>query len=60
MKRGFNSDELLEIMNQLNKAFEVMREKKIIHRDLKLENILIKYEDEEKKKKKKRKKKWKK
>ena len=27
-KRGFNSDELLEIMNQLNKAFKVMREKK--------------------------------
>ena len=49
-KRGFNSDELLEIMNQLNKALEVMRERKIIHRVLKLENILIKYEDEEKKK----------
>ena len=49
-KKGYNWDELLEIFNQLNIAFRVMREKKIIHRDLKLENILIKYEDKEDKK----------
>jgi len=34
-------------MNQLNNTFKIMRENKIIHRDLKLENILIKYNDEE-------------
>ena len=37
-------------MKQLNKTFRIMKEKKIIHRDLKLENILIKYIDKEKKK----------
>ena len=48
--KGFNSEEILEILNQLNKAFKVMKENKIIHRDLKLENILIKYKDKEHKK----------
>ena len=43
--KGFNSEEILEILNQLNNAFKVMKENKIIHRDLKLENILIKYKD---------------
>ena len=47
-KKGFDSDEILEILYQLNFAFKVMMENKIIHRDLKLENILIKYEDKEK------------
>ena len=32
-------------MKQLNNGFKIMRENKIIHKDLKLENILIKYED---------------
>ena len=49
-KKGFNSEEILEILNQLNNAFKVMKENKIVHRDLKLENILIKYKDEEHKK----------
>ena len=49
-KKGFNSEEILEILNQLNNIFKVMKEKKIIHRDLKLENILIKYKDKEHKK----------
>ena len=44
-KKGFNVNEIYEIMKQLNKAFQIMRENKIIHRDLKLENILIKYID---------------
>ena len=48
--KGFNSEEILEILNQLNNAFKVMKENKIIHRDLKLENILIKYKDKEHKK----------
>ena len=44
-KKGFNEKEIYEIMNQLNNGFKIMKENKIIHRDLKLENILIKYED---------------
>jgi len=40
--RYFNSEEILEIMKQLNNTFRIMIENKIIHRDLKLENILIK------------------
>ena len=41
-KKGFNSEEILEILNQLNNVFKIMKEKKIIHRDLKLDNIFIK------------------
>ena len=40
--RYFNSEEILEIMEQLNNTFKIMIENKIIHRDLKLENILDK------------------
>ena len=43
--RYFNSQEILEIMKQLNNTFKIMIENKIIHRDLKLENILIKKEN---------------
>ena len=43
--RYFNSEEILEIMKQLNNTFKIMIENKIIHRDLKLENILIKKEN---------------
>ena len=43
-KRFFNSEEILEIMKQLNNTFKIMKENNIIHRDLKLENILIKKE----------------
>jgi len=43
--RYFNSEEILEIMKQLNNAFKIMMENKIIHRDLKLENILVKKEN---------------
>ena len=43
--RYFNPEEILEIMEQLNNTFKIMIENKIIHRDLKLENILIKKEN---------------
>ena len=43
--RFFNSEEILEIMKQLNNAFKIMKDNNIIHRDLKLENILIKEEN---------------
>jgi len=47
-KDGYNSSEILSIMNGLNNAFKFMNDKKIIHRDLKLENIMIKYIDDSK------------
>ena len=45
--KGFNPEEIFEIMKQLNNAFKIMKENNIIHRNLKLENILIKYNDKE-------------
>ena len=49
-KEGFVVEEIHDILNQLNNTFKIMKDNKIIHRDLKLANILIKYEDNEKKK----------
>ena len=48
-KKGFSSEEILYIMTQLNETFKIMVKENIVHRDLKLENILIKYLDKEKK-----------
>ena len=45
---GFTDQEIYEIMTQLNNGFKIMKENKIIHRNLKLENIFIKYEDNNK------------
>ena len=45
---AFNEGEIREILNQLNNTFKIMNDKKIIHRDLKLDNILIKYENNKK------------
>jgi serine/threonine protein kinase len=42
-KKCFSHDEILKILEELNNTFQIMNEKIIIHRDLKLENILIKY-----------------
>ena len=44
----YNAEEVKDIMCQLNNAFRKLYENKIIHRDLKLQNILIKYTDETK------------
>jgi len=46
-KEGFNVKEIYEIMTQLNNEFKVLKKNKIIHRDLKLENILIKCVDKD-------------
>ena len=45
-RRTFSPQEIYEIFSGLNKTFKIMRENKISHRDIKLENILIKYIDE--------------
>ena len=43
-KKGFNELELWVIMNQFNKIFSKLTENNVIHRDLKLKNIMIKYD----------------
>ena len=48
--RGFSAEEIYEIMTQLNNALKIMKNNNIIHRDLKLENILVKFIDKEHKK----------
>ena len=47
-KEGYTIPEIRNIMNQLNNAFKVMTANNIIHRDIKLENILVKYLDSNK------------
>ena len=49
-KKEFNFEEIYQIMMQLNNTFKIMKENCIIHRNLKLEDILIKYKDEEQQK----------
>lgn len=41
-KASFTIEEIREIFNQLNNVFKEMRKNNIMHRDLKLDNILIK------------------
>ena len=48
-KKGFSPEEIYRIMTQLNKTFKIMVKENIVHRDIKLENILMKYLDKEKK-----------
>ena len=42
---GFNNEEIYDIITQLNNTFKIMNKNHIIHRDLKLDIILIKYID---------------
>ena len=44
-EKPFNCSEILDILTQLKNSFKVMVENKLVHRDLKLENILIKKSD---------------
>ena len=46
----FTTEEVRDTFSQLNNVFKIMQKHNIIHRDLKLGNILIKYTDEAKKK----------
>ena len=47
---SFDSEKILDLLNQLNNSFQIMNENKIVHRALNLENILVKYIDKEKSK----------
>ena len=47
-REPFSVEEIFEIFTNLNKAFKIMVDNNIVHRDLKLENILIKFTNEEK------------
>ena len=49
-KNGFNPKQIKEILLQLNNVFKIMNKNKIVHRDIKLHNILVKYLDKEKRK----------
>lgn len=46
-KRGLNIDEIKDIFNKLNIAFKRMDDNKIIHENLNMQNILIKYNNNE-------------
>ena len=46
--RGFTMIEIRNIMNQLNNGFKIMQLHNIIHRDIKLENIFVKYNNQSK------------
>ena len=49
-RNPFSVDEVRETFIQLNKVFKIMNKNNIVHRDLKLGNILIKYTDSSKNK----------
>jgi len=48
--QGFNSNQIRDILKQLNNVFKIMNKNKIAHRDIKLNNILIKYLNKKKNK----------
>ena len=45
---GFKIEEIKDLLSQLNNAFKKLNDNRLIHRDLKLGNILIKYSDNSK------------
>ena len=45
---GFEVNQIKKILVQLNNTFRIMLNNKIIHRDIKLENILVKYTNTDK------------
>ena len=47
-KSSFSYNEIKNIFKELNPTFEELHKNKIMHGDLKLNNILIKYKDEKK------------
>ena len=48
LKNDFNIDDIYELLSQLNNTFKIMNQNKIVHRNLKLHKILVKFENEEK------------
>ena len=47
-KEGFKCEEIYNIMIQLNNTLRIMSKEKIIHRDIKLDNIVVKMNEEKK------------
>ena len=47
-EKGLNAEEIKNILLQLNNAFKLMSKNNIMHRDIKTNNILVKYLNEEK------------
>jgi len=43
--QGLNSAEILEILTQLNNTFKIMNNNRIVHRNLNLDNIFVKYQN---------------
>ena len=46
-KSGFTPEKIREILLELNNVFKLMKHYKIVHRDIKLNNILVKYLDKD-------------
>ena len=47
-RKHFDSNEIYKMLTQLNKSFKRMNQLHLVHRDLNLNNILVKYENKEK------------